>query len=1166
MATVDLPSSKKKRVRRTKVDRPKRKRGRPFLYGSLVMFLLLAVTVYAAPVIVAHTTLAQKLLAWSLRVDGTVSLRSASLGWFSEVIVDDIEIRDPDGEAVLTVATIRTERTLASLLANLHDIGRVYVDRPALHVIAYERGTNLEDVFAALINTESTTENPTLQLIITSGTIKLDDAATNRSFILEKVDLDGHLANTSDTIALVASGELPNDDRPGTFKLDLRTKGNGQADSTLANGKLDCRLRHVPLGVIEPLLRRYVDKAQLSGQLSAELGGAWGDMATGGDASLNGQAEIENLALSAAVLDRDVIKMDRVDLPCRLVQHDDTVNIEQLGLDCPLASLAMTGGFRLSDLSAVDKLAALVRENYQVKGQLDLAGLAAQLPNALRLHEATKITSGQVSLDVASERTPDKMRWHGTLQTTHLAGQAQGRTIDWKNPLSITFDTHEAKDGLTVDRVECQSEFLTVDGTGTVDEFQMAANFDLARLMHQLQQFSDLNGLQLAGAGRAQMQWKRTADNKFASEGQFQARGFQIVFAGGQPWKEDNVSATWELAGLLADNKLRSIESASLEAETAADRLTAQLQSPITNPSTAAWPIHCTWQGQLNHWAPRLETCLGLTGWEFNGAGKIEASAKCTTALIDELQLKLDVSRVLMRGHGWYISEPTLTANVSGRADLAKSHVELATSNVALGNSLATLNRAVLAAGSAGWSLDNLSAQLSADLTSLYRWRQDPRVPPLWQVSGRLAAQADLKYAGGVTSGSIDGNIEQLQLVDLSHPARPGAAPPVWRESKITLAARGTLEQEHSLLKFEKLQLASAGIACDARGQLPLADTGGDLELQGAVQYDWEQLGPLWHHYVGANVQVSGRQKRDFHLAGRLTGSPSMPDSWRQVSGDMSLGWIEIDLAGVQVGPGDIVAHMADGQVRIQPINLIVSDGKFTANPFVRLSPGPAEMLLPRGPLLTNVHLSPQLCSRGLKYLAPVLADTTVADGTFSVTLDGGRIPLADPTLGDVAGQMAIRAQVRSGPLANQFLMILSELTTLLKRGTFDRLTDQSGSLLSIDDSNVEFRMVGSRVYHRGLTFKIGTTPITTHGSVGLDESLAMVAEVPVQAKLLGIDLSLGTLEGQTMQIPIEGTLGKPKFDRGIVQQFAGKFIQNAARGVLVDEVGKQLDRLIPKP
>ena len=92
----------------------------------------------------------------------------------------------------------------------------------------------------------------------------------------------------------------------------------------------------------------------------------------------------------------------------------------------------------------------------------------------------------------------------------------------------------------------------------------------------------------------------------------------------------------------------------------------------------------------------------------------------------------------------------------------------------------------------------------------------------------------------------------------------------------------------------------------------------------------------------------------------------------------------------------------------------------------------------------------------------------------------------------------------------------------------------------------------------------VGTVPITTHGSVGFDESLSIMAEVPIQATFLGFDLSLGALEGQTLRIPIEGSLQKPKLDRSVLQQLASKLLQNAVRGALFNEVNKQFERLLP--
>jgi hypothetical protein len=278
----------------------------------------------------------------------------------------------------------------------------------------------------------------------------------------------------------------------------------------------------------------------------------------------------------------------------------------------------------------------------------------------------------------------------------------------------------------------------------------------------------------------------------------------------------------------------------------------------------------------------------------------------------------------------------------------------------------------------------------------------------------------------------------------------------------------------------------------------------------------------------------------------------------------MGLGWAGMNVYGLTVSRGDIVAQLSDGQLRTQPIEVQVSEGRLTLAPVVRLSPAPPEILLGRGPLLTEVHLSPELCARGLKFVAPILAESTLADGHFSVVLDGGRLPVSDLGAGDVAGKMAMRGQAKSGPVAQEFLIFLGELTNVLRRGVLAPLDENSGAVLAIDDANIEFRLVNRRVYHRGFQFTVGGIPVTTHGSVGLDESLAIVAEVPIQARLLGIDLSLGTLEGQTLQIPLEGTLTRPKLDRRALQQLTGQALQNTARGVLIDGVGRQLERLFP--
>jgi hypothetical protein len=851
-------------------------------------------------------------------------------------------------------------------------------------------------------------------------------------------------------------------------------------------------------------------------------------------------------------------------MPCHLVQNGETLEVEQLAVACELGNVSLSGSARMADFSAPDALAALLHENYQLTGELDLVQVARVLPETLHIRQGTEITSGNIRLAVTSRRDAGDMTWNGTIDASHLGARADGRALVWENPLAIEFAARETKEGIVVERAECTSSFLHASAAGSIDDLTATARFDLARLVAELKQFADLSHLELAGQGEARLTLKRLADDQFSAEGEFQASGFQFVpIAGGEPWKENQLVARFDLGGRLENQNLQRVDRATLAVEIGAERLSAQLREPIVDPAAATWPIQCAWRGNLADWRPRLETCLDLSGWDLRGAGNLQAVFACSSKAIQVEHAKADFAQLQIWGHEWFINEPSAAVTIAGRYDLEKRRAEISEARLTAGSTSAVVRKAAAQAIEDGWKIDGGTAQLGADLVTFYRWRHDPRLPAQWRVYGRLAAEADLKHEAGISTARLDGTIEQLKLVDLTQPGT-GMAGATWEEPRITLAALCTYRHATQQLQVNNAQIASAALRVDALGSVPLSEQGGDVDVKGTIQYDWQRLAPLWRPYLGGGAQIAGAQTRSFAVRGRLTGSPARGESWRQVAGEASVGWTGMNLYGFQVGPGTIDARLADGQLRTQPIDVEVSDGRFTFSPVARITPSPSELYIARGPLLTNMHLSPEMCKQGLKFVAPIVAETTVAEGRFSVTMDGGRIPLADPGSADMSGHMAIRAQVKPGPVAEEFLVLVNELLTVVRKGNLQPLNEQAGALLSIDTADVEFRMVDRRVYHRNLKFVVGTLPITTHGSVGLDESLSMVAEVPIRANLLGRDLSVGTLEGQTLQIPIGGTLSKPKLDRSVLRQFTTQLIQNLTRGALFNEVNKQLERLLP--
>ncbi len=174
---------------------------------------------------------------------------------------------------------------------------------------------------------------------------------------------------------------------------------------------------------------------------------------------------------------------------------------------------------------------------------------------------------------------------------------------------------------------------------------------------------------------------------------------------------------------------------------------------------------------------------------------------------------------------------------------------------------------------------------------------------------------------------------------------------------------------------------------------------------------------------------------------------------------------------------------------------------------------------LPKGPLMRKVQIDPAMCASMLKYVAPALADATTVSGTFSADLDTCRVPLGDLAHSDLSGRLTIHAaEINSAPL-------LHELSVLLGREVPANLRQESV---------VAFRMDNGRIYHEGLEIQFPDLAIRTHGWVGLDEKLDIVADMPVPPKwLAGNTLVSQAMRNQTISLPIKGTLDKPQTRSG---------------------------------
>ncbi len=269
----------------------------------------------------------------------------------------------------------------------------------------------------------------------------------------------------------------------------------------------------------------------------------------------------------------------------------------------------------------------------------------------------------------------------------------------------------------------------------------------------------------------------------------------------------------------------------------------------------------------------------------------------------------------------------------------------------------------------------------------------------------------------------------------------------------------------------------------------------------------------------------------------------------------------------MRTGNVDLIAHLENGAVAFKPIETVLSNqrssGQLSITPTVQLSPGPPQILLGKGTVLSNVQISEEVTSSWLKFVTPMVSDSTRTEGTFSVELDGGQVPLADPKKADIGGRLIVQNMtVTPGPLFRTFAVIGQQVDAIVKGRLPTGGLNGDTALLKIDDQKVDFHLVEGRVYHQGLTMQVGQVTMRTRGWVGLDESVNVIVEIPVKDEWVRQRNSpLASLDEPVIRIPIVGNLKDPKFDTRVM----AKLIEAIPRAAIENGLNKTLDRLLPQ-
>jgi hypothetical protein len=843
------------------------------------------------------------------------------------------------------------------------------------------------------------------------------------------------------------------------------------------------------------------------------------------------------------------------------------------------------------------------------------------LPQTLAVREGTRIDGGSINFTLASQPQDGHEKFQGTVEIARLSAVTDGGRFDWDVPLQALVVTHRDGDEFVFDRVTCRSDFLQADAKGTLTDATFQLRADLDRLHHNLNRFFDWGIVRLSGqvAANGQIQ-RRIASNhqpQGASPGsepdasafrlmksdggelelrtKAELTNFELQRRGESPWREERLEIVASSSARMSEQQqLRTVESGSVRLVSGEDRLDLKLLEPIDWSSNTRWRAVADVVGGLDSWQARLRPVLTVEDWQVAGQLAAHAEVRSDSRVLDVSKLSVAIDNLQARGPEWLIQEPKLTLETAGRW-------ETATSRWSASQTALTGTSAAATVSDLDWSLASANAGASGDarfrvhLGNISRWKVQAQKQPSYFVAGEATGSLRLQQRGSTTQATLDSRVEKLAVATRTERTQSGWET-AWQEPEVKLATQATFDSAKQSLKLNETKLLADGLEVELAGQIADLKATPLVDVIGEVGYDWERLTKRLGDSLRKNVQLTGQERRKFTLRGRLaspdiastqrpvlsnvsrTSSPS-DSSLAALTGEAGLGWQTANLYGLTAGAGDLSCKLNEGVGTLILRDIPVNEGAVRLNSQLRLDRSPALIVLQSDRVIDKVRLSPELCAGWLKFVAPIMADATRVEGRFSVVLANGALPVSDPLAGEIAGQFAVhQAQLSPGPFANQVITAVDRIKALTKARSFKpndllSLAEQSGTSantgrervwVTLPEQEVPFRLSNGRVFHEGLTLVTKEATLKTRGSVGLDESLDLVVEVPIRDEWIAQNKSLSGLRGKSLHIPVRGSLTQPQLDARVLENLARDAVTAPVENLLENELQKGLNRLLP--
>lgn len=1144
------------------VENPERPRSRRGLSRWGILIVLCGIGFYFSPELVARTSLRQQVPRFLFpQWSGTIELGETTLGWFSAIQIRDLKLTDQAGQTLATVGSMRSTSTLWQLLTNRQNLGEYDFEQAVVHLTLEGDQLNWQTPLQELSGNKSgaasapsrfTLRFPELQVLLSGPDSSADSKLTGLNLKVSQGE--------SHPGTLLIDGTFPTESGQTSPSLQAAISLASDSPTTLIATANEFDLTQLE-GLTQLLFTNGVVRGRVSGTISMTL-----PLAEMTEWTI--ESDLHGKTMTAAgwpMLAGDVLSLN--DLICRgkLKRSAELVECQNLRFQTDFAKLSAQGTCRWAEIlktaSSAEQTLQAFGEDFLLTASIDAAQAAQRLPNVLRLKSGVAIQSGQIQATIQTIQDQKGRALDGQARLADLAAVIDGQTHRWSAPIETQMLVRPSVDGLQCDRLSLQSDFCTIQGQGTPNAARFRVTADLDRLWQELARLVDWPGVSIAGTAKLDGTIQRADAGTVTLHVDGQGDGLRYSAQGLSTWSEPHLTFTLDASGNgPVSAPWTTISAGSLALHSGDDQCEARLVQAVDwTRSDPSIPLTFTVKGDWSRWQQRLRPFLHNPNVTLAGAGTIQGTVNYSSKLIEITNAEVHSQPLQITLPDWHIQDTNFYATSQGvwhsparRWTTPKTELK------------GDWGKLKWTDGEIGFAtpMCKLAGQFAVDVNAgkISRWQAGD---VQHHVLGQLAGTVNLRPQGDQLQGDIDLRLTNAVLAGLSDEPQPRWVA-MWREPELSVNGQLQHRQPSTRWDLSSVQLKTSGFSMTSSGHIDPRSDGTDLDLQGQLTYDWEQvmsqLDPAW----AQRIKLTGRGDQPYSVKGQVHTTPAGTLSLADLSGQIQLGWDQAQVFGLPLSSHRISARLSQGQGEVGPLDLNVAQGRVhLASRFdVRQSP---VLTLPVGRVVDQVQLTPEVCQQLLKYALPVAADAAEMDGAFSLDVDENVWPLSNPQAGKARGSLSIhRARIVPGPLANRLVGTVEQIRALLERRT-PNSQNAARFVIEMPEQTVGLAQMNGRVYHDRMAIRIDNTELVTGGSVGFDESLQLVFLLPIQEKWVRGTPALAKLAGQSLRIPVSGTLSQPQVDASIIAQLAQQAAGSAIEKAIDDTVQKQLDRFLPR-